>query len=198
MRDAVALMTGGLSLIAWLVVALSQNVKTQWTWWICGAVALLVTAFRVWQKEHRLLTDLKTPRLVFVDDIDAGRSGAHYRVKVRNRSLVNITNVNVMWLESRPSLVESLIQLHCSGKTRPESGFVNLQPEGVAWFDVCRVRNDNLEITGANPHQEFKIPKERYRVVLQMKADNMAPQEAVLILDATGDQVIFKLAEPGV
>jgi len=90
--DTTALMSGGLSVLVWLLAAFATDlVPVRWGLWIAGVVGVIVASFRVWKREsdaRQQLAEQLTPRLEICSVPE--RIGDHARVRVRNLSRTTI------------------------------------------------------------------------------------------------------------
>jgi hypothetical protein len=186
-------MTGAFALLAWGIAVFKPNTPAQWLFVVLGIIAVLASAFRVWQINHRQLRELGTPRFKLLKEVVVSESTdeCHCRVALESCSDMSVSDCKIFWVRSDPQISDIPIPLHCASETRPQSAKVTLEPHEKRVFDVCRVKGKALELTGANPHEELPIRNERYFITLRAYGHNAPYRERVYVLDATKDTIVF-------
>ena len=186
----VGLVSGILSILLTVrATVLTMNLEAALFWvgaYVCGTLAFVLVGWTQW----RNLKNLKTPKVAFCDEVDAGVWEQHYRVLVKNVAGVTAKHIGLRLIRIEPD-VPSLalwLNLHCMGVDRPNSALVDLNPGPPAKFDLFRIgRKQPGELDIAGETYEPVIPMQRYRVTLCLHGKDMPSQEKDFIFEPKGD-----------
>lgn len=136
----------------------------------------------------KLLQELRTPKAVIVDEVEAGIWNHHYRIIVENVSNITTEHVGVLLIRSEPSMNHLPIPLHCSHLVRPNSAGVDLDPGVQRKFDVFRFGSrqpGSLDVAGAAV--EDVIPLQKYNLTLRIHGRNIPALDKDFIFEPQSD-----------